>query len=102
MEIPKKYQKIVEDLVEVKDFLYLDSLVFALRSNIDKVLFSETQNLTEDGHAFYKYVYELIDSFYEKHFVSKKKIHSQAFALWLLKNHSVIRLSIPHHSELDY
>ena len=103
MKTPKKYQIIIDDLIKIYDFLYLDSLILVMiwRKN-NNVQFPNSGFIGNGKESlFYKYVYELINRFYEDHFDKKNYKNGEDFAIWLLKTPLDYKLPIPHHGEIN-
>jgi hypothetical protein len=103
MTTPKYIQKIIDDLVKTYDFLYLDSLCLAMIWRKENKLQYPECGFIGNGResAFYKYVYELINRFYEEHFNKDGYRVGEEFAIWLLKTPFDYRIPIPHHSEIN-
>lgn len=100
--MPKKYKKIIDDLVKTYDFLYLDSLVLIMIwRKQNKVFLSKWGISGRNESLFYKYVYELINRFYKEYFNKSGYRIGEDFAIWLLKSPLDYRLPIPHHNEIN-
>lgn len=101
--IPKKYQTVLNDLIKVYDFLYLDSLILVMMWRKENKVFISNDFFRGNGKEalFYKYVYELIDRFYKDNFNREGHRIGEEFATWLLKTPLDYKLQIPHHSEIN-
>lgn len=108
MEIPKKYQKVFDDFQEEYDFVFLDSLRFAMYWRWEnKLVWKEWQGLGYTKHStFRKYVATLVEGFYEKYIKPEnrtRKALELGFELadWLLKTPIDYIPELSAHSEMD-
>ncbi len=106
--IPKKYQKIIDDLNKEYNFLYMDSLVLIMMWRKEKKLeWKNRDGLGSKAYSlFRKFTATIIEHFYERNIPLKERTRKYLglgfdFADWLLKTPLDYKLPIPHHNEIN-